>query len=85
MQTQSDYSYLQGHIGLILFAVQEFDSSLKFLEHALHLHTIYYGRNSLKTAFTYHLIARAHACRGDFRAGINFEKETFTIYKNTVG
>ena len=32
----------------------------------------------------YHLVARTHSCRGDFRAALQSEKEAFTIYKRTV-
>lgn len=76
---------LQSNIGLILHAVSEYDLSLKFLENALKLHILYYGRQSLKTALSYHLIARTQSCRGDFRSALQYEKETYTIYKNTVG
>uniref|UniRef100_A0A915J4Z3 Uncharacterized protein n=1 Tax=Romanomermis culicivorax TaxID=13658 RepID=A0A915J4Z3_ROMCU len=74
---------LDCNIGLILHAVNEYDLSLKFLDNALKLHVQYFGRQSLKTALTYHLLARTQSCRGDFRSALQYEKETFTIYKNT--
>jgi len=64
--------------------VAEYDLSLKFLEHALQLNILYYGAQSLKVALSYHLIARTQSCRGDFRTALQYEKETFTIYKNAV-
>jgi protein TIF31 len=32
----------------------------------------------------YHLVARTHSCRGDFRAALQSEKEAFSIYKHMV-
>ena len=44
----------------------------------------FFGPKSLKVAMSFHLVARAHACKGDFRTGLNNEKEAYTIYKGTV-
>jgi protein TIF31 len=74
----------QSNIGLILHAVEEYELSLRFLEHALSLSMRYYGPGSLKVAMNYHLVARTHSCRGDFRAALHSEKEAFTIYKRLV-
>jgi protein TIF31 len=45
----------------------------------------YFGSESLKTAMTYHLVARTHSCRGDFRSALQSEKEAYTIYKSKLG
>uniref|UniRef100_A0A914UNE2 Clustered mitochondria protein homolog n=1 Tax=Plectus sambesii TaxID=2011161 RepID=A0A914UNE2_9BILA len=76
---------IDSNIGVVLYAVQEYDFALKFLNQALKLHILYTGANSLKTALIYHLMARAHSCRGDFRTALQNEKETFTIYCKTFG
>jgi protein TIF31 len=73
------------NIGLILQAVGEFDLSLRFLQKALELHTRFFGDKSLKVAMSYHLVARAYSCKGDFRTALNHEKEAYTIYKGTLG
>ena len=44
----------------------------------------YFGVQSLKVAMSYHLVARAQSCKGDFRKALKFEKEAFTIYKAQV-
>ena len=44
----------------------------------------YFGGDHLKTAMTYHLVARTHSCRGDFRAALTSEKEAYTVYKTKV-
>ena len=44
----------------------------------------YYGVRSLKVAMSYHLVARTHSCRGDFRAALASEKEAYTIYRQMV-
>ncbi|VDN06962.1 unnamed protein product [Thelazia callipaeda] len=76
---------IDGNIGVILHAVQEFDDALKFLKNALKLHQKYLEPQSLKIALIYHLIARTYSCRGDFRSALQMEKETFTIYAKTFG
>lgn len=78
------YSF-QGNIGLILHAVGEFDLAVKFFEHALELNQKYFGKHSLKAALSYHLLARTQSCRGDFRTALQYEKETFHVYKTTLG
>ncbi|KAL3103177.1 hypothetical protein niasHS_002363 [Heterodera schachtii] len=74
---------IDANIGIILYALQEFDTSLKFLNNALPLYQKY--GVPVKTALLHHVIARAHSCRGDFRTALNFEKETFNIYSRVFG
>ncbi|VDD87948.1 unnamed protein product [Enterobius vermicularis] len=76
---------IDGNIGVILYAVQEYDEALKFLQSALKLHQTYMEPRALKTAMIYHLMARTYSCRGDFRTALQMEKETFTIYSKTFG
>lgn len=76
---------IDGNIGVVLYAVQEYDDALKFLQSALRLHQMYMEPRALKTALIYHLIARTYSCRGDFRTALQMEKETFTIYSKTFG
>lgn len=76
---------IDGNIGVILYAVQEYDHALKFLQNALKLHQLYLEPRALKTAVVYHLMARTYACRGDFRTALQMEKETFIIYSKTFG
>ncbi|VDK79802.1 unnamed protein product [Litomosoides sigmodontis] len=76
---------IDANIGVILYAVQEFDDALKFLQNALKLHLTYLEPHALKTALIYHLMARTYSCRGDFRTALQMEKETFMIYSKTFG
>ncbi|CAN8015169.1 unnamed protein product [Ixodes persulcatus] len=76
---------LDSNIGLILHAVGEYDLSLRFLENALQLNIKFYGSRSLKVAVSYHLVARAQSCLGDFRGALHNEKETYAIYKAQLG
>ncbi|CAH1232827.1 CLUH [Branchiostoma lanceolatum] len=73
------------NIGLILHGVGEIDLSLRFLENALELNKKYHGQRSLKVALNHHLLARAFSCKGDFRAALMHERETYTIYKSQLG
>ncbi|XP_064460809.1 clustered mitochondria protein homolog [Ornithodoros turicata] len=76
---------LDSNIGLILHAVGEYDLSLRFLENALKLNIKFYGSRSLKVAVSYHLVARAQSCLGDFRGALQNERQTYTIYKAQLG
>jgi protein TIF31 len=68
----------------MLYAVQEYDAALKYLSSAHALHIRYTGRHSLKAAMLSHLIARAHSARGDFRTALLHEKDTYSIYRQSV-
>lgn len=39
----------------------------------------------MKTALSYHLLARLQSCRGDFRTALMNERETYQIYKTLLG
>ncbi|XP_076363788.1 clustered mitochondria protein homolog isoform X2 [Tachypleus tridentatus] len=84
-ENHPEIAMLDSNIGLVLHAVEEYDLSLRFLQHALKLNSKYYGNKSLKVAISYHLVARTQSCMGDFRAALQSEKETFSIYKTQLG
>ncbi|WAR03982.1 CLU-like protein [Mya arenaria] len=70
-ENHPEIGLIDSNIGLILHAVEEYER--------------YYGGRSLKVAMSYHLVARTHSCRGDFRAALASEKEAYTIYRQTLG
>ncbi|XP_021376922.1 clustered mitochondria protein homolog isoform X2 [Mizuhopecten yessoensis] len=80
-----EVALIDSNIGLILHAVEEYELSLRFLEHALQLNQKFHRKLSLKVAMSYHLVARTHSCRGDFRAALQTEKEAYVIYKQMLG
>lgn len=84
-ESHPEVGLIDNNIGLILHAVEEYELSMRFLEHALQLNQRYYGVKSLKVAMSYHLVARTHSCRGDFRAALASEKEAYTIYRQMLG
>ena len=84
-ESHPEVALIDSNIGLILHAVGEYDLSLKFLEKALELNLKYHGLKSLKVAVSYHLVARTQSCMGDFRSALQYEKETFAIYKTQLG
>lgn len=55
------------------------------MNNALKLYTKYDILFCLKSALLYHVIARIQSCRGDFRAALQMEKETFNIYSKIFG
>ncbi|XP_022252405.1 clustered mitochondria protein homolog [Limulus polyphemus] len=84
-ENHPEIAMLDSNIGLVLHAIGEYDLSLSFLQNALKLNSKYYGNKSLKVAISYHLVARTQSCMGDFRAALQNEKETFSIYKAHLG
>jgi protein TIF31 len=66
-------------------AACEYDGALKFLEKALECNRKYFGVKSMKTALSFHLLARLQSCRGDFRTALMNERETYQIYKSILG
>ncbi|VDO97859.1 unnamed protein product [Heligmosomoides polygyrus] len=76
---------IDGNIGVILFAVHEFDTALRFLQSSEAVMTANGEPKRLKSALVQHITARAHASRGDFRAALAAEKETYSIYNNLFG
>lgn len=66
-------------------AACEYECALKFLEKALECNRKYFGSKSMKTALSYHLLARLQSCRGDFRTALMNERETYQIYKSLLG
>eukprot|EP00079_Xenopus_tropicalis_P008751 XP_002932134.2 PREDICTED: clustered mitochondria protein homolog [Xenopus tropicalis] len=76
---------LDSNIGVVLQAVLECDLSLRFLEKALETNKKYFGNKSLDVALSHHLIALAHTSKAEFRAAMQHEKETYTIYKALLG
>jgi protein TIF31 len=78
-------SLLDSNLGLILQASCEYDHALKYLLNALDLNKKYFGQQSMKTALSFHLLARLQSCRGDFRTALMNERETYQIYKSLLG
>lgn len=80
-----EMSLIDSNLGLILQAACEYDYAVKFLDNALDLNKKFFGAKSIKTALSYHLLARLQSCRGDFRTALMNERETYQIYKHSLG
>ncbi|XP_077995621.1 clustered mitochondria protein homolog [Glandiceps talaboti] len=80
-----EVALIDSNIGLVLQGVEEYELSLKFLQKALDNNIKFHGPKSMKTALSYHLVARVQSCKGDFRAALQMEKETYNIYKHNLG
>uniref|UniRef100_A0A1I7UQN9 Clustered mitochondria protein homolog n=1 Tax=Caenorhabditis tropicalis TaxID=1561998 RepID=A0A1I7UQN9_9PELO len=76
---------IDANIGTILFTIQEFDTALKYLQSSDSISKSIGEPRKLKTGLIANLIARTHAARGDFRAALIAEKETFSIYSELYG
>ncbi|XP_070572300.1 clustered mitochondria protein homolog [Ptychodera flava] len=84
-ENHPEVALIDSNIGLVLQGVEEYELSLKFLQKALDNNIKFHGPKSMKTALSYHLVARVQSCKGDFRAGLQMEKETYNIYKHHLG
>lgn len=80
-----DMATFDSNIGLILHGQREFKISEMFLEKALDVQLKYHGSESVHTAMSFHLVARAKACISDYRAALNAEKTAFAIYSSKFG
>ena len=80
-----EMSLIDSNLGLILQASAEYEYALRYLEKALECNKKYFGARSMKTALSYHLVARLQSCRGDFRAALMNERETYQIYRALLG
>ncbi|XP_046840986.1 clustered mitochondria protein homolog [Xenia sp. Carnegie-2017] len=80
-----DMATFDSNIGLILQGQREFDLSVKFLENAAKIQEKYHGPDSIHTAMSYHLLARAKACVGDYRSALQSEKLAFNVYQRKFG
>ncbi|XP_041865030.1 clustered mitochondria protein homolog isoform X2 [Melanotaenia boesemani] len=76
---------LDSMLGLILYALMEFELSLKFLQNALILTSKYHDAKSLKCAHSHHLLATVYESKGEFRLALQHEKEAYSIYKSQAG
>jgi protein TIF31 len=80
-----EMTLIDANLGLVLQANGDIEYALRYLINSLELNKKYFGAQSVKTALAYHLVARAHSCRGDFRTALLNERETYQIYKQTLG
>lgn len=80
-----DMATLDANIGLVLYALRQYDLALSFLESSLRLHIMFHGEKAMKTALSYHLVARTQSSLGDFRSALKSEKETYAIYRGILG
>lgn len=79
-----DMAQINSTIGLVLHGLQEYDLSLTYLLDALRINVLG-GKQNLKTALSYHLVARAYSCKGNFRQALHNEKQTYKLYQALLG
>lgn len=84
-ENHPDIALIDCNIGLLLYGIEDFDNSLRFLRKALQLNIKVFGRTNLKVAMNYHLVARGYSCRGDFRTALLDEKQAYLIYHEILG
>ncbi|XP_028396427.1 clustered mitochondria protein homolog [Dendronephthya gigantea] len=80
-----DMATFDSNIGLVLQGQREFDLSIKFLENAALIQQKYHGPESIHTAMSFHLLARAKASAGDYRSALQSEKSAFNVYQKKFG
>ncbi|XP_056319190.1 clustered mitochondria protein homolog [Danio aesculapii] len=72
---------IDASLGLILQGEQ----SLQFLQNALKISQSFRGDADLTTALIHHLLAQRLCVSGDYRGGMNHEKEAHSIFQNKCG
>ncbi|KAK7136340.1 hypothetical protein R3I94_014855 [Phoxinus phoxinus] len=61
------------------------EQSLQYLQSALKLNSSFRGDTDLTTALIHHLLAQRLCVAGDYRGGMNHEKEAYSIFQNKCG
>ncbi|XP_073675384.1 clustered mitochondria protein homolog [Garra rufa] len=80
----ADHPYtavIDASLGLVLQGEQ----SLQYLQSALKLNSSFRGDTDLTTALMHHLLAQRLCVAGDYRGGMNHEKEAHSIFQNKWG
>uniref|UniRef100_A0A8C2KTN6 Si:ch211-166a6.5 n=1 Tax=Cyprinus carpio TaxID=7962 RepID=A0A8C2KTN6_CYPCA len=80
----ADHPYtavIDASLGLVLQGEQ----SLQYLQSALKLNSSFRGDTDLTTALMHHLLAQRLCVAGDFRGGMNHEKEAHSIFQSKYG
>uniref|UniRef100_A0A9J7Y4A2 Si:ch211-166a6.5 n=1 Tax=Cyprinus carpio carpio TaxID=630221 RepID=A0A9J7Y4A2_CYPCA len=80
----SDHPYtavIDASLGLVLQGEQ----SLQYLQSALKLNSSFRGDADLTTALMHHLLAQRLCVAGDYRGGMNHEKEAHSIFQSKYG
>ncbi|XP_051524200.1 clustered mitochondria protein homolog isoform X2 [Myxocyprinus asiaticus] len=80
----ADHPYtavIDASLGLVLQGEQ----SLRYIQNALKLNGSFRGETDLTTALTHHLLAQRLCVTGDYRGGMNHEKEAHSIFQDKWG
>ncbi|XP_058640730.1 LOW QUALITY PROTEIN: clustered mitochondria protein homolog [Onychostoma macrolepis] len=80
----ADHPYtavIDASLGLVLQGEQ----SLQYLQSALKLNSSFRGDTDLTTALMHHLLAQRLCLAGDYRGGMNHEKEAHSIFQSKYG
>ncbi|XP_016356425.1 protein clueless-like [Sinocyclocheilus anshuiensis] len=80
----ADHPYtavIDASLGLVLQGEQ----ALQYLQSALKLNSSFRGDADLTTALMHHLLAQRQCVAGDYRGGMNHEKEAHSIFQSKYG
>ncbi|XP_051509137.1 clustered mitochondria protein homolog [Myxocyprinus asiaticus] len=80
----SDHPYtavIDASLGLVLQGEQ----SIQYLQSALKLNSSFRGETDVTTALTHHLLAQKLCVTGDYRGGMNHEKDAHSIFQDKWG
>ncbi|KAJ8263508.1 hypothetical protein COCON_G00159650 [Conger conger] len=72
---------LDSSLGLVLRGEQ----SIKYLQNALKLNTLFRGSNDLQTALNQHLLAQRLCTMGDYRGAMTHEREALAVFQSQCG
>ncbi|XP_064152391.1 clustered mitochondria protein homolog isoform X1 [Anguilla rostrata] len=72
---------LDSSLGLVLQGEQ----SVKYLQSALKLNTLFHGSDNLQTALNQHLLAQRLCTVGDYRGAMTHEREALAVFQSQCG
>ncbi|KAM7535310.1 hypothetical protein Aperf_G00000101429 [Anoplocephala perfoliata] len=73
------------NLALMLHWSRNHSLALDFLQNAHKLNELFYGKQSLKVAFTLHLLCLAYTYLGDYDTACKSEKARYTVYRQRFG
>ncbi|CAG8468907.1 11170_t:CDS:2 [Diversispora eburnea] len=84
-QLHPDGATADHNVGIMLQNMKDFEGSIKFFERAKDTNEIIFGKYNFVTGESYHLLAKALAFAGDYKAALNAEKCAYNIFIKVFG
>ncbi|KAF9090031.1 Intracellular distribution of mitochondria [Mortierella sp. AD031] len=84
-KSHPDSSTADNNVAVMLQALRDFDNSLLFFERAKNTQELAHGKEHVNLANCHHVLAKAHALKGDFDTAVKEEQLAYDMYLKLVG